>query len=270
MSGSFNPQKCKIQLKLAISRLKLLQQKKTATNQAVRREIAQLLEKGKVESAKVRTENIIREDFTVEALEILELYCEILVARFGLLEQLRHCDQSISEAVNTLIYAAPRCEVKELTQIQLQLIAKFGKEFGTAALANENDVVNSRRPTRCSSTKYLVTIAKAYNVPYDSEFAALGPNGDLIDDLLAPPPPLNPAAAANSSALIDLAALAAAPAPFVAPAGAAAAAAPPPQPPQPPLDPARLAPDDAPSVAPSTATDFDELTRRFEALKKRK
>lgn len=36
-----------------------------------------------------QVEHIIREDFSSEALEIIELYCELLLARFGLLEQLK-------------------------------------------------------------------------------------------------------------------------------------------------------------------------------------
>ncbi|KAI8847960.1 regulator of Vps4 activity in the MVB pathway-domain-containing protein [Chytridium lagenaria] len=133
-----------VQLKLAINRLKLLQQKKTAGNGAARREIAQLLENHKDDSARVRVEHIIREDFTIEAMEIIELYCEMLLARFGLLEEMRNCDPSIAEAVNTIIFAAPRCEVKELSQVRDQFISKFGKDFGLAAMENVNDVVNSR------------------------------------------------------------------------------------------------------------------------------
>ena len=65
-----------------------MQQKQTALAKQARRELAQLLEQGKEESAKIRVENIIREDLFVEMLEILELYCELLLARFGLLEQM--------------------------------------------------------------------------------------------------------------------------------------------------------------------------------------
>jgi vacuolar protein sorting-associated protein IST1 len=77
----------KVQLKLAINRLKLLRSKKTSLNQAARKEISNLLASGKEESARIRVEHVIREDYNMEALEILELYCELLLARFGLLEQ---------------------------------------------------------------------------------------------------------------------------------------------------------------------------------------
>ena len=37
----------------------------------------------------VQVEHIIREDYLVEAMEVIELYCDLLLARFGMLEQMR-------------------------------------------------------------------------------------------------------------------------------------------------------------------------------------
>ena len=34
-------------------------------------------------------EHIIREDYMVEAMEVVELYCDLLLARFGMLELMR-------------------------------------------------------------------------------------------------------------------------------------------------------------------------------------
>ncbi|KAG1228446.1 hypothetical protein G6F68_019484 [Rhizopus microsporus] len=64
----------------------MLQAKKTSLNQQQRREIGTYLEKGKIESARVRIEHVIRDDMVIEAMENLELYCDLLLARFGLLE----------------------------------------------------------------------------------------------------------------------------------------------------------------------------------------
>jgi vacuolar protein sorting-associated protein IST1 len=58
--------------------------------QAARRDIATLLERGKVETARIKTESIINDDIHVELLELLELYCEILFARFGLIENSKY------------------------------------------------------------------------------------------------------------------------------------------------------------------------------------
>ena len=64
----------------------MAQQKESALSKVARRQMAQLLEVGKEESARIRVENIIRQDISVELMEILELYCELLLARFGLME----------------------------------------------------------------------------------------------------------------------------------------------------------------------------------------
>ncbi|KAG9008794.1 hypothetical protein FRB90_008738 [Tulasnella sp. 427] len=103
----------KVQLKLSVQRLRTLQEKKEALAKKARRDIATLLEKGKVETAKLRVESMINEDIHVELLELLELYCELLIARFGILDNsTREPDPQISEAVISIIYAATRTEVK--------------------------------------------------------------------------------------------------------------------------------------------------------------
>jgi vacuolar protein sorting-associated protein IST1 len=126
--STFQSARTKVQLKLCISRLKLLQSKKAAQNQASRREIAVLIERGKVESARVRVELVIREDFMVEALELLEVTCDLLQARFGMLEQTKTglLDPSIAEACASIVYAAPRCEVRELLIVPCLIVSQVG------------------------------------------------------------------------------------------------------------------------------------------------
>ncbi|KAJ3357782.1 hypothetical protein GGF32_000865 [Allomyces javanicus] len=172
--GVFSANRLKVNLKLSVSRLKLLQQKKASVNAAQRKEIATLLENGKVESARVRVEHIIREDLLMEALEVIELYCELLLARFGLIESMATCDMAIQEAVHTLIYASPRVDVKELHQVRDQLAAKYGRDFANGALENRSDVVSRRviaklrvqTPDVFLVNQYLNEIAKAYKVDF--------------------------------------------------------------------------------------------------------
>ncbi|CAG8549665.1 1930_t:CDS:2 [Paraglomus brasilianum] len=169
---SYNSNRLKVQLKLTINRLKLSQQKKNSINKHARREIATLLENGKEESARIRVEGIIREDLYIEAMELLELYCELLLARFGLIDQnSRTCDPAIIEAVSTLIYGAPRMEIVELQRVREQLITRFGKEFLDNITqhklhVNERVVVKleAKAPDSYLVNRYLEEIAKSYNV----------------------------------------------------------------------------------------------------------
>jgi hypothetical protein len=71
----------KVNLKLAITRLQLLKQKKSNLNNNARREIAQLLAQGAEDTARIKVESIIREDYLLEAYEVLELFCELMLAR---------------------------------------------------------------------------------------------------------------------------------------------------------------------------------------------
>lgn len=172
--------KIKVQLKLSISRLRMVQAKDTALAKQARRQMAQLLESGKEESARIRVENIIRSDMNTELLEILELYCELLIARAGLLDQ-KECDAGLEEAVKSIIYAAPRVEgVKELTTVRGLLAEKYGKEFTREAVENSDDNVAKRvldrtktePPSKELVDAYLMTIAEAYGIDWPPGTAA--------------------------------------------------------------------------------------------------
>lgn len=88
-SSGTNYSKLKTNLRLAINRLKLLEKKKTELAQKARKEIADYITEGKYERAKIRVEHIIREDYMVEAMELVEMYCDLLLSRFGLLQEIK-------------------------------------------------------------------------------------------------------------------------------------------------------------------------------------
>lgn len=44
----------------------------------------------KEDRARIRVEHIVREDFLVEAYELLEMYCDLLLARFGLIQSMKY------------------------------------------------------------------------------------------------------------------------------------------------------------------------------------
>ena len=192
--------KLKVHLKLAISRLRIVQQKDTAVAKQQRRAMAVLLEvlsnpifsprepppldraetdtatitqQGKTASARIRIENIIRSDLLTELHEQLELYCELLLARAGLLEPAA-LDPGLDEAVRSILYAAPRTDVKELHQARALLADKYGKDFALAGQEDRDGRVPDgvRRRLRAEPPgadlveRYLEAIAAAYGVPY--------------------------------------------------------------------------------------------------------
>uniref|UniRef100_A0A069DSP6 IST1 homolog n=2 Tax=Triatominae TaxID=70999 RepID=A0A069DSP6_9HEMI len=177
-SGANYP-RLKTNLRLAINRLKLLEKKKSELAQKARKEIADYISEGKYERAKIRVEHIIREDYLVEAMELIEMYCDLLLSRFGLLQEMKGLDPSLAEPISSLLWVAPRLgsEVAELKMISDQLTAKYGKKYTEACRIGGIDTISeklrhklsSQAPPKILIEKYLIEIAKIYNISYDPD-----------------------------------------------------------------------------------------------------
>lgn len=174
-----------------MQRLRTLQHKKEAQAKAARRDIATLLEKGKLETARIKVETIINEDVYVELLELLELYCELLLARFGILDQnSRTPDPGISEGVCSIIRAAPSTELKELHILRDILMHKYGREFSAGVMENRDGCVSERvmrkldlgTPSEELVDAYLSEIAKAYGVPWLPSSIAGASKDEVADE----------------------------------------------------------------------------------------
>ena len=120
----------------------------------------------------MRVEHVIRDDFTCEAYEILQLFCDLLHERVKFLSKASTCPSEVLEAVCTIIWASFRIDIPEFPEIRKQLKMKYGKEF-IEACAN-GDFVNVRvmhkldvkPPDRHLIRSYLTEIAKEYDVDW--------------------------------------------------------------------------------------------------------
>jgi len=152
------------------------------------------LERGKIETARIKVETIINEDIHVELLELLELYSELLLARFGLLDQnTREPDPGIAEGVCSIIHAAPRTELKELHVLRDILMHKYGREFSVAVMENRDGCVSERvvrklvnaTPSAELVDAYLREIAKAYGVDWSPLPAYSVATGEPVDESIS-------------------------------------------------------------------------------------
>ena len=78
--------KLKTNFNLCIQRMQNAVKTKRERQQSLRKQIAELLGLGRIDSARIKTDQMIREDNLCEALEILESYCEVLITSIGLLK----------------------------------------------------------------------------------------------------------------------------------------------------------------------------------------
>eukprot|EP01132_Coremiostelium_polycephalum_P012288 gene12288-15024_t len=129
----FDGNKLKVQLKLAVSRIQILRNKKSNLVRDEKRHIAELLRNKNEESARIRIETVIRDENLIECYNIVEVLCELLFNRVGLIIGCDEMPLEIKESIFTLIYTSQRIQIPELELIKKQLIAKYGRSL-------ENDV----------------------------------------------------------------------------------------------------------------------------------
>eukprot|EP00850_Spirogloea_muscicola_P011975 SM000076S21796 [mRNA] locus=s76:184399:187929:- [translate_table: standard] len=174
----FRGAQCKTLMKLAVSRINLLRNKRELRLQQMRQEIAKLLRSGREPSARIRVEHIIREQNIVAAYDVLELFCERIVVRLPIIESQRECPVDLVEAVSSLLYAAPQSgDIPELLQAQLLFQAKYGKEFVASAVELRPGCGVNRRiieklsikaPAGQEKQKLLQEIASEHGIEWES------------------------------------------------------------------------------------------------------
>lgn len=168
---------------------------------------------------------------TNELHEILELYCELLLARIGLLEpsyaptsaaapnsySTQYIDPGLEEAIIALVHAAPRTEIKELQTVRALLVEKFGREFALKCTDDPDGKVPERvrrklkvePPSNELVENYLQAIAAAYSIPYgDSSVTDAGPDdedeggsGGIAESIETPKKNLEPPLPAQAQSL---------------------------------------------------------------------
>ncbi|KAL3321064.1 hypothetical protein Ciccas_000266 [Cichlidogyrus casuarinus] len=187
-----NMNKLKTNLSIAIQRLKVLQKKKTEISEKTRAEIANLIKINKLDRARIRCEVIIRDDYTIEVYDVLELLCEILVSRFALIQSQKEIDKSLEETFATIIWCGSRLQVDipEFKTIIDQFTLKYGKKYIHECLTDEKfkvrqDVMKKLKVEAIPSNlteMYLAEISKSYNVAFAPDPSKLA--GEFTENLI--------------------------------------------------------------------------------------
>jgi vacuolar protein sorting-associated protein IST1 len=94
----------------------------------------------------------------------------------------------LEEAVRSLIYAAPRTEIKELHQARALLVEKFGKDFALSAMDGEKVAdrvlkkLEVQAPAQELVDAYLREIARFYGVRFPGDPIHTGGEDEEDDD----------------------------------------------------------------------------------------
>lgn len=178
----FDPVKVKANTKMAITRIRMQQNKTINSVKIQRKQLAELLAVGKYDAARVKVEAIIREDLSIEGLEVLSLLADLLASRVSVIAQAKReggasgCPAEMKEAVTSVIWAAARLDgIPELQNVRNALLAKFGTEFVEVAAVNGEFSVNEKvlqklgiqTPSNSHCIEYLRSIAADYGLEFD-------------------------------------------------------------------------------------------------------
>ncbi|XP_030549247.1 vacuolar protein sorting-associated protein IST1 [Rhodamnia argentea] len=138
---------------LAVSRLAVLKTQRHPRLSQSRRDVVQLLQLGHHERALLRVEQVIKEQNMLDAYDMMESYCNLLMERADLIEQEKECPEELKEAISSLIYASSRCgDFPELQDIRTVFASHFGKEFVARAVELRNHcAVNLKMITKLST-----------------------------------------------------------------------------------------------------------------------
>ncbi|KAK4775143.1 hypothetical protein SAY86_010078 [Trapa natans] len=177
LAKGFKAAKCTPSLKLIISRIKVLKNKRQAVVKQLRRDIAHLIELGEEQTAQLQVEYVIREEKRMAAYDYIEIFCEFVAARMSMIESQKACPKDLKEAISSLIFASPRCtEIPELKDVRKHFEQKYGKAFVTAATEIHPDCgvyvtlvekLSAVRPDDQTKQKILSSIAEEYMLKWD-------------------------------------------------------------------------------------------------------
>lgn len=180
MGASFSKESFKAGLAAAQHRIKLHRQKRANEIRIERREVAASLRANQIDKARIRVESVIRKEGEQEAEETLELMCDLVSSRLGVVCSSKSCPSDMLEVVHTLIWAAPYTQIQELRTIRAQLVLKYGEEFAHPAIkaapppkGHVNEKVKAKLSVQMpdEATKILVLkdIAREFEVAFNPE-----------------------------------------------------------------------------------------------------
>ncbi|RLN42038.1 uncharacterized protein C2845_PM01G09790 [Panicum miliaceum] len=153
-STSKQTAKLKSLVKLAAARLAVVRRPRLGRRSIARSDVGQLLSIGHLDRALLRAEQVIEEDNMLEALDVIELYCKILIEKAAQLEKPKECSEEIKEAAAGLMFASARCgELPELLDARAILADKFGRDFAAVAKEGALGVVDPTLVRRLSGER---------------------------------------------------------------------------------------------------------------------
>lgn len=161
-------------INLSIVRVNNVRKKANQELGVKKRLLAKHLQDGEYALARLEAERIVKLDWKVEAMNIIEIKCEEIRDNVPLLQQQKTVPADLEEAIACVIYAQPRAGVAELKEVIKLLERKYGQEFTEMQRNNGSKRVEDRlihrlsgkRPNAYLVYSYMKEIAKNFGIEF--------------------------------------------------------------------------------------------------------
>ncbi len=140
--GAFKETLLKAHCAQALARLNLEKNKKLNLSAMEKKEAVANLRVHKLTLARIKQEQALREEYVIEAYEILKTYLELIKARTHIIAAEKMAPPMMVEAIETVIWCSAVSEVKEFQSIAKDFKEKYGKSFVRHALENKHGNVD--------------------------------------------------------------------------------------------------------------------------------
>lgn len=184
-----NYEKLKHYLKQSSKRIETEKLAKSDLILKYRNEVASHIRKKEVDRAMSLVEQIVKQGQLKEAMEKCLTYCDALLDRFILLQNVKSLDDISAEAVSSLLWASQRLALEELRQVADQLTNKYGRCYAQACKKKQVATINEQlvqqislsNPSRDDVEKMLLDITSEYKIEYIPENKNMNTTENLMD-----------------------------------------------------------------------------------------
>lgn len=164
----------KVNTRLALARLRLQSTKRQSQLKPQRKEIAKLLDEGKEVTARALTEQLIRDEKSIQAYSQLDIFCEQFLARLDAITRETNMPKDLVVCLCSLVYAAPRVDVEELKKVAANLELKYGTLWADSCHSNLHGQVHPQvfsnlgigRSSAAMVDEYMIKIAKEHEIDW--------------------------------------------------------------------------------------------------------
>jgi hypothetical protein len=170
----WNPNECKAGLLGSAKRAQMGRNKVLVQQKKLENEIADLLQQGRDEKARIKAESLVLLQKTETAYDIIETLTELVQTRIQYISESKECPVDLITPMASIIYGAKRLQIPEFKTALRQFNAKFGVGFTQSHEDNDSgqvasnlvDVLFIAPPKEGEIHDLLVYIAEKHNIEW--------------------------------------------------------------------------------------------------------